>query len=59
MMRANSNRSKATERTLAYLKQAYGSCATDLIWIGVKPVFGAIRSEPAFADPSPQLFSPT
>ena len=42
---------------LAYLKQAYTIRATDLIWIGVRPVFGVLRSEPAFVALSSQVFS--
>ena len=42
---------------LAYLKQAYTIRATDLIWIGVRPVFGVLRSEPAFVALFSQVFS--
>ena len=45
------------DRALAYLRQAFEIRATDLIWIGVRPVFDSIRSEPAFVELSAQLFS--
>jgi type II secretory ATPase GspE/PulE/Tfp pilus assembly ATPase PilB-like protein/TolB-like protein/Tfp pilus assembly protein PilF len=44
------------DRALAYLKQAYEIRATDLVWIGVRPVFDSIRSEAAFVELSSQLF---
>jgi len=42
-------------RALEYLKQAYAVRATDLVWIGVRPVFDSIRSEAAFIDLSSQV----
>jgi type II secretory ATPase GspE/PulE/Tfp pilus assembly ATPase PilB-like protein/TolB-like protein/CheY-like chemotaxis protein/Flp pilus assembly protein TadD len=42
-------------RALDFLKQAYELRATDLVWIGVRPVFDAIRSEPAFIELASQI----
>ncbi len=40
------------DRALGYLKKGLEVRATDLAWIGVRPVFDAIRSEPAFLEVS-------
>ncbi len=45
------------DRALEYLRQAYEIRSTDLAWIGVRPVFDSLRSEPAFVELSSQVFS--
>ena len=45
------------ERALDYLRQAYAIRATDLIWIGVRPVFDSVRKDAAFQELSAQLFA--
>jgi len=46
-----------TDRAMEYLRQAYDVRSTDLIWIGVRPVFDGIRSEPAFLELCFQVLS--
>ncbi len=46
-----------TDRALAYLRQACEVRATDLVWIGVRPVFDAVRSESAFVELRSQVLS--
>ena len=43
------------DRALEYLRQAYELRSTDLVWIGVRPVFDSIRSEGAFVELSSQV----
>ena len=45
------------DRALAYLKQAGAIRSTDLVWLGVRPVFDSIRSEAAFIELSSRVFS--
>lgn len=44
------------DRALEYLRQAHKIRSTDLAWIGVRPVFDSLRSEPAFVELSSQVF---
>ena len=47
-----------TDRALEYLREAYAVRSTDLVWIGVRPVFDAVRSEAAFVELRSQILSP-
>jgi len=45
------------DRAREYPRRAYQIRASDLVWIGVRPVFDSIRSEAAFVGLSSQLSS--